>query len=362
MAKIRHYQFTEIPQESVVGLSVELKQKATISLHDDALYVSTLSGSDTNVGSREFPKKTIQAAVDSLPLIINHPTEIILDKGIYTETVLFTRHILGAKGFIIIKPLDNATVVLSGDKNLDHCLVVDFAQGVCVQDITIQGYRKEAVKVINSAKIDMNRCVIRDNYIGLSISNQASTYALNSCVFLNNSVGLKVFNTSNAELLDSSFESNKIAVSVDSLSNVSLKGARVSSNRLAFESLGKSLLELQSSVVTENDNVAKVDLSTLSSRNLDKSTLISNNIMGLLGTKTATIDLQNVDLVNNKSEDVRIDSGSVAILDNCNLRKSSSSYILSAQRGTQIHLIGHTRDRASSGRLYDPNQESYIFG
>jgi len=362
MAKIRHYQINDIPKENVVGLSLELKTKATASFSNSEVYVSTISGSDENSGTEYAPKKTIQAAVDSLPVIINHPIEIILDKGIYTETVFFTRHMLGAKGFVILKPLDGATVVLSGDKNLEHCIVVDFAQGVCIKDITIQGFRKEAVKVINSAKLDMNRCVLRDNYIGLSISNQASTYQLNSCIFLNNTIGLKVFNTSNAELLDSSFESNKVAVSVDSLSNVLLKGARVSSNDLAFESYGKSILELQSSVVTENESVAKVDLSTISSRNYEKSTLVSNNMSGFLGVKTSTIDLLNVDLVNNRQEDVKTDSGSVAILDNCTVRKSSSSYSLSAKRGTQIHLVGSTRDKSFNTKFNDPEHELFIFG
>lgn len=362
MARLRYSQLNPIPQDNIEGLTAELQSRATSSIDEGKIYVDPSHGSDENSGSLDSPKRTIQGAADSLPLFVNHPIEILLAKGIYTETVSFTRHVLGARGFIIVKPLDMATVVLSGDNKLENCIIVDFAQGICVRDVTIQGYIKEAIKVVNSAKIDMNKCVLRDNYIALSISNQASTYALNNCVFLNNRVGVKVFNTSNAEIKDSSFESNRIAVSVDSLSKVSLEGARVSSNFLAFESLGQSILDLKSSVVSENTNVAHVDLATLSSRNEDKSTLISNNSSGLVALKAAKIDLQNVDLINNKQVDVSIDTGSIAILEDCSIRKESRVFCLSAKRGTQMHLIGKTRNSIPSNNLSDPSQSDSIFG
>ena len=362
MAKLRYNQLTNIPQESVDGLTFELKTKASASSAPSEINVDPVSGSDAFSGSEESPKKTIQAAIDSLPILINHPIEIRLAKGIYTETVTFTSHILGANGFIILKPQENASVVLSGDNRLEHCIILDFAQGVCVRDITIQGYTKEAVKVINSAKIDMNRCVMRDNFIALSISNQASTYTLNNCVFLNNKVGVKVFNTSNAEIMDSSFEANNIAVSVESLSNVSLVGAKVASNFLAFQSLSRSNLDVISSTVTENDNVAKVDLSNFSSRNIEKSTLIANNRVGLTALKDSTLDLYNVDLVNNSQVDISTESASTAFLDNCTFRKSSKVFSIAIKKGSQVHILGNTRHKSLAQNLYDPLQSSFVFG
>jgi len=362
MAKLRPNQLTNIPQTNVEGLTVELLSKATASYTDSKLYVDALNGDDANSGSFHSPRKTIQATVDSLPLIINHPIEIILAKGIYTETIQFTKHTLGADGFIIVKPDHGATVVLSGDRKLDHCVIVDFAQGVCIKDVTIQGFKKEAVKVINSAKIDMNRCVLRDNFIALSISNQASTYTLDNCVFLNNQVGVKVFNTSTADIANSSFELNKVAVSVESLSTVFLIGAKVSSNVLAFESLSKSLLDLKNSVVVENSSVARVDLATLSSRNLSKPTLISNNNSGVICTKASVVDLQNVDMINNKQVDIVVDSGSTALIEDCAFRKSSPVFAMTVKRGNQAHLMGTTRERSSASNLYDPSHTPNVFG
>lgn len=362
MAKLRYTQLFNIPQASVEGLSTELQSKASASFANTDIYVDLANGSDDNLGTAESPKKTIQAAVDTLPVLINHPIEIKLAKGIYTETVKFTRHTLGANGFIILQPNNGASVVLSGDNKLEHCIIVDFAQGVSVKDITIQGFTKEAVKVINSAKIDMNRCVMRDNYIALSISNQSSTYALNNCVFLNNKVGLKVFNTANADLRDSSFEANRVAISVESLSNVSLVGAKVSSNVLAFESLSRSIIDFSDSVITDNENVARVDLATVTSRNDSKSSLISNNRVGFHGVKAAVIDLRNVDLVNNTHVDISVESAATAMLEDCSLRKSSRVFSLSARRGSQMHLIGSTRASSHVEKLYDPIQSECFFG
>jgi len=362
MAKLRYNQLFNIPQTSVEGLFDELQSKASASYTNLDVYVDQTNGLDSNMGSLDSPKKTIQAAVDSLPVLINHPIKIKLLKGIYTETVKFTRHTLGADGFIILEPHEGASVVLSGDNKLEHCIIVDFAQGVSIADITIQGFTKEAVKVINSAKIDMNRCVMRDNFIGLSISNQSSTYALNHCVFLNNKVGLKVFNTANADLRDSSFEANRVAISVESLSNVSLKGAKVSSNALAFESLSRSIIDFSDSIITENDNVARVDLATLSSRNYTKSSLVSNNRGGFLGVKAAVIDLQNVNLVNNTHVDISVDSSATAMLEDCSFRKSSRVFSLSARKGSYMHLLGSTRSNSQVAQLYDPLQGDCFFG
>jgi len=362
MARIRANQILAITQDHVEGLTVELKGKATTTTSDYSVYVDLVNGDDMFLGDKLAPKKSIQAAVDSLPIFINHPVEIRLAKGIYTETVKFNQHVLGANGFIIIKPQDSATVVLSGDNSLEHCVIVDFAQGVCIRDITIQGYRGEAVKVINSAKIDMNKCVLRDNYIALSLSNQASTYTLNSCIFLNNKIGVRAVNTSTADIRESFFEANNVAVSADSLSNVSLVSAKVSSNNLAFESKNNSIIDFTSSVVTENDSVARVELATISSRNEVKSSLVSNNTLGFLGLKSAKIDLHNVDLVNNKKVDIDIDSGAIAMLEDCSMRKVSTDFSLSAKRGTQVHLLGTTRSKALSDNLYSPEHELSIFG
>ena len=282
MARLRAEQISGITQDHVEGLAVELKGKATATFGEAHFYVDLSNGNDSNLGTQESPKQTIQAAIDALPVFINHPIEIRLSKGIYTETVRFNQHVLGAKGFIIIRPQENATVVLSGDNKLDHSIIVDFAQGVCIRDITIQGYKAEAVKVINSAKIDMNKCVLRDNFVALSLANQASTYTLDSCVFLNNQIGVKVVNTSAASIQSSFFEANNIAISAESLSTVEIKGAKVSSNNLAFESKNNSVINFVASVVTENDNVAKVELATILSHNDNKSSLISNNTSGFL--------------------------------------------------------------------------------
>jgi len=362
MAKLRYTQLTNIPQDSVEGLKGDLETKASASYAPSEIYVDPATGDDFNKGELDSPKKTIQAAVDSLPLFISHPIEIRLAKGIYTETVTFTNHILGANGFIIVRPQRGASVVLSGDQKLENCIIVDFAQGVCIRDITIQGFTREAVKVINSAKIDMNRCVMRDNHTALSISNQASTYTLNSCIFLNNRVGIKVFNTSNADISDSCFESNSIAVSVESLSTVNLFSSTILSNTLAFQSLSRSSLNISSSTITKNDNVAQVDLSTISSRNYDKSTVIANNKFGLLAVKASVLDFHNVDLMDNTHVDVSVESASTALLEDCSLHKSTKVFSLTAKRGSQIHMLGTTRSNANAPSLYDPVLDSCIFG
>lgn len=362
MARLRAEQIFGLTPDHVEGLTVELKGKATATFSEAHFYVDLLNGHDTNLGTKDSPKQTIQAAINALPVFINHPVEIRLAKGIYTETVQFNQHVLGANGFIIIRPQENATVVLSGDNKLNHCIIVDFAQGVCIQDITIQGYKAEAVKVINSAKIDMNKCVLRDNFVALSLSNQASTYTLNSCVFLNNRIGVRVVNTSTVDIQSGFFEANNVAISAETLSTVEIKGAKISSNNTAFESKNNSVITFSSSVITENDNVAKVELATILSHNDKKSSLISNNTSGFIGVRSAKIDLRNVDMVNNRKEDILIDSGAVAMLEDCSMRKSSSSFGLSAKRGTQVHLLGSTRSRVTTTNLYDPGQEDNIFG
>lgn len=362
MAKLRSNQLFNIPQTSVEGLHENLQTKASASFRNFDIYVDAVKGSDEHEGTVDRPKRTIQGAVDSLPVLINHPIEILLAKGIYTETVKFTQHTLGANGFITLKPYDNASVVLSGDNTLENCIVVDFAQGVNIRDITIQGFTGEAVKIINSAKVDMNRCVMRDNYIGLSISNQASTYTLNSCVFLHNKIGLKVFNTANAELRDSSFEDNIVAISAHSLGRVKLKGAKVSCNELAFESSSQSLIDFTDSIVTENERVANIDLATLTSRNIAKSSLVSNNKGGFFAVKSSVIDLQNVDLVNNSLVDISVDTASTALLEDCSLRKSAHVFSLSARKGCKLYLIGTTRITSRVSKLYDPMQEDCFFG
>lgn len=72
----------------------------------DTFFVST-DGSDDNDGSRYSPFRTIQKAVDSLPLIINDPMVIYVFGGTYYEDVLIRRknlllHLVGVEDVLLM--------------------------------------------------------------------------------------------------------------------------------------------------------------------------------------------------------------------------------------------------------------------
>ena len=72
--------------------------------------------------------------------------------------------------------------------------------------------------------------------------------------------------------------------------------------------------------------------------------------------------IRSLDLVNNKQVDIVVDSGSTALLEDCSLRKSAQIFALSAKKGTQVHLLGTTREHIYADNLHDPSQSVSVFG
>jgi hypothetical protein len=76
------------PKSGDVDLASVLNARATVTTEDVHVYANGTSGDDTNDGlTPQTPKKTIQAAFDLIPTVLEH-TVIVHLSGVFTETVL----------------------------------------------------------------------------------------------------------------------------------------------------------------------------------------------------------------------------------------------------------------------------------
>ena len=77
---------TEISQ--VLGLTSQLATKPTMTTENVDYYIDSANGNDSNDGlSTASPLKTITAALNKIPYIINHVVTIHLMAQIYAEDV-----------------------------------------------------------------------------------------------------------------------------------------------------------------------------------------------------------------------------------------------------------------------------------
>lgn len=172
---------------------VPLKTTSNITL-----YVDATTGNDANPGTSVQPLKTIQAAINKIPQIVNHAVVINVMAGTYNEDI----SIIGfsGKGIILLVGANQ----VSTTHNISSLLVKQCTVYVNCSGFNITTTTKEAVRIEACTNVNINLMNITQasNYAGIvaltslvrvadnqiSNRNEAIVAGLSSIIFsLNNS-------------------------------------------------------------------------------------------------------------------------------------------------------------------------------
>lgn len=147
------------------------------------LYVDAATGDDTNDGlSAASPKKTIQAAIDSVPHVLGGTATINISNGTYRESLLMDRRFM-RNSFAQITLLGNeanpSLVTLDGEGTRSNGIIVlGFAE---IRGMEIDGFTEEGVSVW-SGQLIVEHCRIT------AAAQEGSLFVFRSEVHLGNTV------------------------------------------------------------------------------------------------------------------------------------------------------------------------------
>jgi len=173
---------------------VELVSDGPLDLYVDGSFSGCGGGgcSDSNDGlSLGTAKQTIQAAVNSIPLILRGDATIHVADGTYNESIVVGAH--SRQGLfsitIVGNNLDRNLVVLDGENTRDNAIFT-LDDSLVVSWMTIQNY-EEAIAV-QEASLNLEHCALTDNTdAGLFVFSGESQ--LVDCVIgAGNAVGISV--------------------------------------------------------------------------------------------------------------------------------------------------------------------------
>jgi len=236
---LRPEQIAILPQGKILRLEDDLIKRATTTVAEYSIFVDNSFGDDNNCGSELEPKKTIQAAINDLPVVINHNIVIFIANGLYEETLNFTGHVVGPSGFITLSGdlytdiyEDDLKVVLYGkNEGISTGINVDCIQGILFKGILVYGYKDFAINSTNYSKILLDSCQIKNNKVGVNLQEHSSTYYIKNSIISNNVDGFIVYKNSTADFENCVFKDNKNSgILVNYCSNISLYDCKIFSN------------------------------------------------------------------------------------------------------------------------------------
>ena len=206
------------------------------------LYVDGVSGDDANDGlSPTTAKLTIQAAVDSVPVVLTGPATIHIADGTYHESVLIDwPEMRGGAGFLTLvgNETSPANVVLDGEGTIEETgiLVLGIA---AIRGIEITGFREEGLEV-NFGLMFVDNCRIINNgtgtgYDGVGVFGARADIS-NTVIANNGDSGIEIVDgASNVNLSDVVITGNaNHGIEVDDSSHVRLEGTLLIQSNAGF--------------------------------------------------------------------------------------------------------------------------------
>lgn len=170
------------------------------------IYVDPVLGDDDNNGQREDKaKKTIQAAWDALPTLLNENAVIHLAEGTYREEVLLSAKEVGKNALVtILGNVDNPDLVrVSGADEAEPTVPVrDYGfhalkqTGICVRGVLFEFSRHDWEEAYYASGVNKGA--------GFYLENGSSAL-VEKCKFVNNNVGLCASWDSYVEAVDTEF-------------------------------------------------------------------------------------------------------------------------------------------------------------
>lgn len=146
---------------------------------DISYFVNPVTGNDSNTGfSSGAALKTIQAAINKLPLIINHTVTITVAIGTSSEVVIMKNFMGGGTVLVVGDPFDSSNYVASSFQ-VTGCKCTIHVSGMKLSSTTDNG-----ITATDSSNLGVDRCTID----GSATSFQAIQFLRSQGVVTNSSL------------------------------------------------------------------------------------------------------------------------------------------------------------------------------
>jgi hypothetical protein len=139
------------------------------------LFVDGTTGQDSSkCGTALAPCRTIQAAVDRVPMVFQRDTRIIIAPGTYDGGIMIVGRISPRMAALTLAG-EPGQVVITGPAGVEHGIAIIHSYHVVLQNLRIEGFTGTGVKILDSLDTELRSVEIDGGQDGVLLGESRTT-------------------------------------------------------------------------------------------------------------------------------------------------------------------------------------------